>query len=274
MTRVESGRPALLCDADGCLFPSEDPAYDASAGVTADLLAEVGIDARPSAEELRLEFTGLNFRASAQELCRRHGTRVDPDLLEHWVGVERDVVTRHLGEVLQPDPSVEGTLRALAGSVTLAVVTSSARPRIDVCLEATGLSPLFATSQRFSAEDLRPPRSKPAPDVYESALRGLGVHADQALAVEDSEVGVRAAVAAGIDVLGLLQFVPPAERDARRTALMRVGALDVVDSWEDVARVCAGRGGSASTGAPVLAPAERPGPLHAMGDLSESRARP
>ena len=36
----------LLCDADGCLFPSEEPAFVASAKVTNDLLADLGVEKR------------------------------------------------------------------------------------------------------------------------------------------------------------------------------------------------------------------------------------
>ena len=42
------------------------------------------------------------------------------------------------------------------------------------------------------------PCAKPAPDVYLKALRGCGVNASEALAVEDSDTGARAAEAAGI----------------------------------------------------------------------------
>ena len=36
----------LLCDADGNLFPSEEPAFEASAEVTNAFLASLGIDRR------------------------------------------------------------------------------------------------------------------------------------------------------------------------------------------------------------------------------------
>ena len=35
---------AVLCDADGNLFPSEEPAFDASAEVTNAFLASLGVD--------------------------------------------------------------------------------------------------------------------------------------------------------------------------------------------------------------------------------------
>ena len=50
----------LLCDADGNLFPSEDPAFVASARVTNDCLAELGIDRRAKSRGLHaLKNAGL-----------------------------------------------------------------------------------------------------------------------------------------------------------------------------------------------------------------------
>src|SRR3954453_21557948 len=51
----------LLCDADGNLFPSEEPAFDASVEVTNAFLAEIGSDRRFTAGELRLATTRLKF---------------------------------------------------------------------------------------------------------------------------------------------------------------------------------------------------------------------
>jgi HAD superfamily hydrolase (TIGR01509 family) len=42
------------------------------------------------------------------------------------------------------------------------------------------------------------PRKKPAPDIYKVALEMLGTSAESAVAVEDSELGVRSAKAAGL----------------------------------------------------------------------------
>ncbi len=67
MTRV------LLCDADGCLFPSEEPAFVASADVTNAFLDRLGLTVRFGAEELRLATTGKNFRTTAVDLAVAHG---------------------------------------------------------------------------------------------------------------------------------------------------------------------------------------------------------
>ncbi|WP_408895697.1 HAD-IA family hydrolase [Nocardioides sp. R1-1] len=235
-------RLRLLCDADGCLFPSEEPAYDASAEVMAQFLAHVGIARSYSATQLRTEFTGLNFRATAAILCGRHGRAVTAGELARWVALERDVVTRHLSRVLTPDPAVLAPLSQVGAAAVLSVVSSSASARIDACLAATGLAALFPHHRRFSAEALRPPASKPDPAVYVEAVSRIDDADAPVLAVEDSGVGVQAAVAAGVPVVGLLQFVRAAERERRTAQLLRAGACAVVESWEQlVARQVTGR---------------------------------
>ncbi|WP_432544397.1 HAD family hydrolase [Kineococcus sp. SYSU DK002] len=226
----------VLADADGTLFPSEEPAYAASAGVTNRFLAELGAEREFSPGELQAMTNGKNFRAAAQELARGYGRDLAAAELDDWVAQEKDVVTAHLRAVLGPDPAVREPLRALAGRFGLAAVTSSASSRLDACLEVTGLAALFDPARRFSAEDSLPvPTSKPDPAVYALAGSELGVSPDEAVAVEDSINGALSAVAAGFPTIGTVQFVPAGERDAREAALREAGAFTVVRSWAEVA---------------------------------------
>nr|WP_246315404.1 HAD family phosphatase [Kineococcus aurantiacus] len=228
----------VLCDADGTLFPSEEPAYAASAGVTNRFLTELGAEREFAPEELQAMTNGKNFRAAAQELARGYGRDLAGPELDGWVAQEKDVVTAHLRTVLVPDPSVQGPLRALSGRFVLAAVTSSASSRLDACLEVAGLADLFDPDRRFSAEDSLPvPTSKPDPAVYALAGRRLGVSPDTAVAVEDSINGALSAVAAGFPTIGTVQFVPEGERPAREAALREAGAFAVVRSWAEVARL-------------------------------------
>jgi beta-phosphoglucomutase-like phosphatase (HAD superfamily) len=228
----------LLCDADGTLFPSEEPAYAASADVTNRFLAVLGAERTFAPDELQRMTNGKNFRAAAAELAagfRRELARAD---LERWVAEEKDVVTAHLRTVLRPDRAVRGPLERLSGRFPLAAVTSSASSRLAACLEVTGLAPLFDADRRFSAEDSLPdPTSKPDPAVYVHAGRTLGVGPADAVAVEDSVNGARSAVAAGYPTSGILQFVPEPDRRARAEALREVGVAAVVESWADAERL-------------------------------------
>jgi HAD superfamily hydrolase (TIGR01509 family) len=248
----------VLCDADGNLFPSEEPAFAASATVTNQFLQHLGIPATYTAEELRTSTTGKNFRTTAVDLAVAWGVPIDSrladgrpdaiiarpgdspsltaDALELWVKEERDAVTEHLGRVLRPDAGVLGPLFSLHRKFRLAAVSSSALMRLASCFSATGLDDFIPAEVRFSAEDsLAVPTSKPDPAIYRLALERLEVSPDHALAIEDSVPGVASAVAAGIATIGNLMFVPQSERPDRCAELMAAGASALTDCWTEIA---------------------------------------
>jgi beta-phosphoglucomutase-like phosphatase (HAD superfamily) len=247
----------LLLDADGSLFPSEAPAFDASAEVTNRFLAALGVAVTYSPEHLLATTTGKNFRTTAVDLAVAHGVPLAPGLrvptgpagehdgpmltaamLDDWVAEEKKVVSEHLGRVLRPDPEVLEPLRRLARRYQLAAVSSSALSRLEECFRATGLAELIPPGRRYSAEDSLPiPTSKPDPAVYRYAAQELGVPVGQALAVEDSLPGAQSALAAGIATVGNLTFVPPGERDTRRGGLVEAGVAVVIQSWAELAAI-------------------------------------
>ena len=234
----------LLLDADGILFDSEGLAFEASAAVTNAFLDSLGVAERLTPSGLRLQSTGKNFRTTARELALAFGAREPtPAELETWVAREREAVTAHLAAAVKPDPSVTAALVELGRRFRLAVVSSSARARVLACIEASGLSFLLSPQVVFSAEDSLPvPSGKPDPAVYRFAGARLGVRGDEAVAIEDSEPGVRSAVGAGFPAIGNLQFVPAAERPTRTGQLLDAGASTVVESWPQlVARLSEAR---------------------------------
>ena len=226
----------LLCDADGNLFPSEGPAFVASARVTNRYLASLGIDRRYEAEELRLTTTGKNFRTTAGDLALSHGVDV-PDL-GPWVEEEKHAVTAHLSRELRPDADVLDSLRPIGVQLTLAAVSSSALSRLAACFTATDLDVLIPADRRFSAEDSLPtPTSKPDPAIYLHACAELGIAPAQGLAVEDSVIGATSAVRAGCPTIGNVRFVPAPERAERAAELRAAGVLTVVSSWSELTQL-------------------------------------
>jgi HAD superfamily hydrolase (TIGR01509 family) len=253
----------LLCDADDNLFPSEAPAFAASVEVTNRFLARFGVRAPLSAEDLRKQAVGKNFRSTAIDLAVLCEVPMEPTLahdrpgaliasdsdiaagralcadeLEQWVRQEREQVTAHLATTLKPDPEVLAPLQALASRYALAAVSSSASKRLDACFAATGLDPLIPAALRFSAEDSLPvPTSKPDPAVYLHTGQVMGVDAHQGLAIEDSVAGVTSAVAAGYLTVGNVMFVPVDERRCRTAELIDAGAVAITHSWRALADV-------------------------------------
>ena len=226
----------LLCDADGNLFGSEEPAFFASTTVTNQLLAELGVDRTFTPDALRRRSMGRTFRLTASELAAEGGVTILPEVLEAWVQAEQRAVVSHLSSVLRPDPEVHGPLEALAGRFRLAVVSSSALARLSACLTATGLDGLLPAQVCHSAEDSLPvATSKPDPAIYAFAGQQLGVSGPAALAVEDAVAGVQSAVGAGFPTVGNLQFVPANEREERIEALRAAGVAAVVPSWSHLA---------------------------------------
>ncbi|MCU1692059.1 MAG: HAD-superfamily hydrolase, subfamily variant 3 [Frankiales bacterium] len=115
----------------------------------------------------------------------------------------------------------EGVVELLALPGRFAVVSSSPRDWVVPHLDRLGLLP--ALELVVTREDA--PRAKPAPDLYEEALRRLGT--SDAVAVEDSANGVTAARAAGLPVLAVPGPVT-AGQDLSHADL-RVGSLLEVD---------------------------------------------
>ena len=235
---VLSGVRILLCDADDCLFGSESVAFEVSTEVTNRFLAAHGVPERFAADALRAAAAGRNFRANATALAAELGFEVAPDELDQWVEEERARVSAGLEATLRPDPEVLEPVGELAERFSLAVVSSSALARLEVCFRVCGLDDLFPHAVRYSAEDSLPvPTSKPDPAVYAYAGRELGASPTDAVAIEDSVSGVRSAVAAGFPAIANLQFVPPPERAERAEAVRAAGALTVVDSWREITTI-------------------------------------
>jgi beta-phosphoglucomutase-like phosphatase (HAD superfamily) len=89
-------------------------------------------------------------------------------------------------------------------------------------LQRAGITHCFAVT--VSDEEVA--AGKPAPDVYLTATRRLGVDPADAVAVEDSTNGLRAAAAAGMVVIASPYREYPPESDALALAALVVKSLD------------------------------------------------
>lgn len=98
-------------------------------------------------------------------------------------------------------PGIERLLlEAREQGVLLAIVTTTTLENVTTLLEQTLGPRALSWFQVVAAGDIVPAK-KPAPDIYLWALEHLGLSAQDCLAVEDSENGLRAALAAGVNTL-------------------------------------------------------------------------
>ncbi|MER5292804.1 HAD family hydrolase [Streptomyces pharetrae] len=93
-----------------------------------------------------------------------------------------------------------------AEGVPYCVASSGSHERIRVGHRAAGLERWFDDERIFSSQDVG--RGKPAPDLFLYAAQRMGVAPERCAVVEDSPLGVRAAVAAGMDVYGFTAMTP------------------------------------------------------------------
>jgi beta-phosphoglucomutase-like phosphatase (HAD superfamily) len=112
------------------------------------------------------------------------------------------------------------------------IASSSSIDRLQLCLSILKLADEFG-SNVFSADMV--PRGKPHPDIFLFAAEKLGVNPRSCLVIEDSTSGIKAAVAAGMTVVGLC--AASHIREGHQLKLREAGAVHLADSWDEVEKI-------------------------------------
>ena len=157
-------------------------------------------------------FAELGKPISEAEYFEQLAGLSDPEVVEKWLGSpDSGVVARKIERYreLSADgttvsPEARQAVLDAADRVAVAVVSGSARSEIKPVLEAAGLT--SAIVALVASEDVE--RGKPAPDGYLCALELLEVDPHEAVAVEDSDVGIAAAKAAGVRCVAVTGTLP------------------------------------------------------------------
>ena len=123
------------------------------------------------------------------------------------LGDRKETLYREIlrSEGIQPLPGVVALLEDLrAQGIPSAIGTSTPRANVECVLEITGLTVFFR--EVASAEDVT--RGKPDPEVFLKAAEKLGVAPFACVVIEDAQVGIRAAKAAGMKALAVTTTHP------------------------------------------------------------------
>ena len=175
----------VIFDMDGVIADTE-PLHEQARNA---LLLQLGLDV----ELISPTAIGRSKRAFWGEVEEKYHLPYTADLLT----VKEFELLMKIAEksALKPSAGLCELLQYLkAHNIKAAVASSSDRNYVECILRLTHLSDyFFATS---CGDEV--PMAKPAPDVYLKALELCGVSAAEALAVEDSDTGAKAAKAAGI----------------------------------------------------------------------------
>ncbi|MFI6341276.1 HAD family hydrolase [Streptomyces sp. NPDC050535] len=197
----------IIFDNDGVLVDSEP----ISNSLLAAYLTELGHPT--SYEESLRDYMGAAMHRVHDLVEERTGQRLPADFDE----VFHARVFAAFERELEPVPGAEQVLEKLAADgLPYCVASSGSHERIRVGHRKTGLDRWFDQGRVFSSQDVG--RGKPAPDLFLYAAERMGVAPEKCAVVEDSPLGVRAAVAAGMDVYGFTAMTP-ADRLAGATRL-------------------------------------------------------
>ncbi|MER5212339.1 HAD family hydrolase [Streptomyces sp. NPDC002838] len=190
----------VIFDNDGVLVDSEP----ISNRLLAAYLTELGHPT--SYEDSIRDYMGSAMHRIHDLVRERTGRR----LPEEFDDVFHGRVFAAFERELEPVPGAVGVLEKLAADgAPYCVASSGSHERIRVGHRKTGLDRWFEDGRIFSSQDVG--RGKPAPDLFLHAARQMGVPAEKCVVIEDSPLGVQAAVAAGMDVYGFTAMTPAAK---------------------------------------------------------------
>jgi HAD superfamily hydrolase (TIGR01549 family) len=181
---------ALIFDCDGTLVDT----VNAHGSAWRAAFAEYGID---MSSDWYAERVPLSANDLIIEMERHVGQRLDK------AQVHARQLAFYLGnlDLVREREPVVAVARAFHGRVPLAVASSGTRRPVLSALRAVRIAGLFHPI--VTAEDVR--NGKPAPDVFLAAAEALGVRPADCVVYEDTDGGIRAAVAAGMRVIDVRQ---------------------------------------------------------------------
>lgn len=210
---------AVLIDFDGTLFDSLPALYQ----TYCEYLEMAGFEG--NSDEFRL-LNGLSLEEIAiflHEKYRIKGT------LEEQIDLYKSLLKKNYHVELKIFPGVKEFFAfAHQTHLKLAVVSSGNSDFIHQILKAEKISHYFSAVVTPQGNE----KCKPAPDLYLKALSVLSLKPDQAIAIEDAPLGVKASLAAGIFTLQITH----GER------IKAPKGVKVVENWEEILRILSHEG--------------------------------
>ena len=179
----------VIFDCNGVLVDGEAIA----ATVAAEEFTRAGVPITP--QLIGHFFTGRR----ATDMIAAVETASDRKLPANFSEILTSATLRRFRAELRTTPHADYALSWLRGPKCVA--SSATRERIHAILEMTELLRFFEPNM-FSGNDV--PNGKPAPDLFLHAAAQMGIAASDCIVVEDSPVGVEAAVAAGMTAIGFV----------------------------------------------------------------------
>ena len=191
LTRDRTAIAAVIFDCDGTLVDSEEPGLD----VLHWLVRAEGLDL--SREQVDRQFRGAPMAEGVAWLAGQLGGR-SPEFAADFIRRLRQAMADRFRQGLETMPGALELLTRL--QIPFCVATNGPREKVELTLGLVGLRPLFGP-RVFSAYEVG--SAKPDPGLFLHAAAALGVAPGRCAVIEDSLPGIRAGLAAGMQVFSL-----------------------------------------------------------------------
>lgn len=177
----------VIFDCDGVLVDSEPLAEATIVAMT----NEIGID-------INIEYAKRNFKGdSFQNILDHIESKFKISLPSNFESEYRRRSFEMFSEKLKPVKGVLEVIKSL--NTPFCVASSGPQSKIKHNLELTGLLPYFE-GHIFSCYDIK--KWKPEPDIFLHAAKSMGFAIDECVVIEDTLIGMTAALRGGFDVFG------------------------------------------------------------------------
>lgn len=187
---------AVIFDCDGTLVDSEV----LSLAVLIEFVAEFGLEI--SHDEAMRRFAGNELSVVFADIEQRLGHALPTDFLQQFRERQIALLTEEL-------EAIDGAHELLASlEIPFCVASNAPLHKIEVCLRTTQLHHHFPESRIFSAYQIQ--KWKPHPDLFLQAAAAMNVPPAQCAVVEDSHFGIKAGLAAGMQVFA---YCPQEQHD-------------------------------------------------------------
>jgi len=214
---------AVIFDCDGTLVDSEEPGHDVLHG----LLRAEGLDM--TREQVNRQFRGGTMAEGIAWMVEQLGGR-EPGFEAEFTRRIRQAMAERFRRGLDTIPGASELLSRLR--IPFCVATNGPREKVELTLGLVGLLPLFE-GRIFSAYEVG--SAKPEPGLFLHAAKALGVAPGRCAVVEDSLTGIRAGLAAEMQVFALHpRATTPDELSGRICFIEDLFALDVLLHGESV----------------------------------------
>lgn len=183
---------AVIFDMDGVIIDSE-PLQSLS---LSELLKEYGKIPLPHKNGL-IQIPGDARIESIIEIMERHNIQ---DSIDNFKQRRTKIYEKILENKINP---MQGFFEAISvfqkNNIRIALASSRRMKIIDLTLKNLGITHLFEVICSATEQI----KHKPAPDIYLDAINKLKLKPNDCVAIEDSEIGVLAAHAAGMKIIAV-----------------------------------------------------------------------